>query len=41
MAIFANWYEIEQKLTSLETAVAGLRRDQAHLYGDMADQLTA
>jgi len=29
--------EIKQRLTSLE-AVAGLRRDNANLYGDMADQ---
>lgn len=30
--------EIKQRLTSLGGAVAGLRRDQANLYGDMSDQ---
>ncbi len=30
--------EIKQRLTSLESAVAGLRRDNANLYGDMADK---
>jgi septal ring factor EnvC (AmiA/AmiB activator) len=30
--------EIKQRLTSLETAVAGLRRDNANLYGDVIDQ---
>lgn len=30
--------EIKQRLTSLEAAVAGLRRDNANLYGDMVDQ---
>jgi chromosome segregation ATPase len=28
--------EIKQRLTSLEAAVAGLRRDNANLYDDMA-----
>ena len=32
--------EIKQRLTSLEAAVAGLRRDNANLYGDMADHHT-
>ena len=32
--------EIKQRLTSLETCVAGLRRDNANLYGYMADQHT-
>ena len=27
--------EIKQRLTSLEVAVAGLRRDNANLYGDI------
>jgi predicted nuclease with TOPRIM domain len=30
--------EIKQRLTSLETAVAGLRRDNVNLYGDVIDQ---
>ena len=30
--------EIKQRLSSLEAAVAGLRRVQANLYGDMSDQ---
>ena len=30
--------EVKQRLTSLESGVAALRRDNAHLYGDMADQ---
>ena len=30
--------EIKQRLTSLETATAGLRRDNANLYGDVIDQ---
>jgi septal ring factor EnvC (AmiA/AmiB activator) len=30
--------EIKQRLTSLETAVAGLRRDNANLYSDVIDQ---
>jgi predicted nuclease with TOPRIM domain len=30
--------EIKQRLTRLEGAVAGLRRDSANLYGDIADQ---
>ncbi|HHW77103.1 MAG TPA: hypothetical protein GX399_08785 [Xanthomonadaceae bacterium] len=30
--------EIKQRLTSLEAAVAGLRRDSANLYGDVIDQ---
>ncbi|MER2527518.1 MAG: hypothetical protein ABTR07_06290 [Candidatus Competibacter denitrificans] len=30
--------EIKQRLTSLEAAVAGLRRDNANLYGDVIDQ---
>ena len=30
--------EIKQRLTSLETAVVGLRRDNANLYGDVIDQ---
>jgi len=30
--------EIKQRLTSLETSVAGLRRDNAHPYGDVIDQ---
>ena len=29
--------EIKQQITSLETAVAGLRHDR-HLYGDVIDQ---
>jgi predicted nuclease with TOPRIM domain len=32
--------EIKQRLTSLENAVAGLRRDNANLYGDVIDQQT-
>ena len=30
--------EIKQRLTSLEAAVVGLRRDNANLYGDVIDQ---
>lgn len=30
--------EIKQRITSLESAVAGLRRDNANLYGDVIDQ---
>ncbi len=30
--------EIKQRLTSLEVAVAGLRRDNSNLYGDVIDQ---
>ena len=30
--------EIKQRLTSLEAAVAGLRRDNSNLYGDVIDQ---
>ena len=30
--------EIKQRLTSLEAAVAGLRRDNANLYSDVIDQ---
>jgi septal ring factor EnvC (AmiA/AmiB activator) len=30
--------EIKQRITSLEAAVAGLRRDNANLYGDVIDQ---
>lgn len=30
--------EIKQRLTSLEAAVAGLRRDNANLYGDVIGQ---
>ena len=30
--------EIKQRLTSLETAVAGLRRDNANLYSNVIDQ---
>lgn len=30
--------EIKQRLNSLETSVAGLKRDNASLYGDIADQ---
>lgn len=37
-AVKEDTREIKQRLTSLEAAVAGLRRDSAHLYGDMADQ---
>lgn len=32
--------EIKQRLTSLEAAVAGLRRDNANLYSDVIDQQT-
>ncbi|MCB1768314.1 MAG: hypothetical protein KDJ31_01240 [Candidatus Competibacteraceae bacterium] len=30
--------EIKHRLTSLEAAVASIRRDNANLYGDMVDQ---
>jgi predicted nuclease with TOPRIM domain len=30
--------EIKQRLTSLEAGMAALRRDNANLYGDVADQ---
>jgi septal ring factor EnvC (AmiA/AmiB activator) len=30
--------ETKQRLTSLEAAVAGLRRDDANLYGNVIDQ---
>jgi len=30
--------EIKQRLTSLESALAGLRRDNVNLYGDVIDQ---
>ncbi len=30
--------EIKQRLTSLEAAIAGLRRDSSNLYGDVVDQ---
>ena len=34
----ADVREVKHRLTSLEGAVAGLRRDEAHLYGDVVDQ---
>ena len=32
--------EVKQRLNSIESSIAGLRRDNAHLFGDMADQNT-
>ena len=38
VAVKEDVREIKQRLTSLETGVAGLRRDHASLDGDIADQ---
>jgi hypothetical protein len=38
VAVKEDAREIKQRLTSLETGVAGLRRDHSNLYGDIADQ---